>query len=123
MPWNTTNSPIDRERIRRILGIPVEKQWLNILDISMTRIQEVSEDAIATIQELLDEHESLKALVSQTLGDSSYALVRADVLEWEAGQRSSGMEIRIQQIKQEIASALLIEPPSSGYSSATLGRS
>jgi hypothetical protein len=114
MPWNTTVAPVDSERIRRALVIPAEKQWMDLIRAAQARIERDSPDAIATIQELLDNR-------YQAYGDAGYALIKADVLEWEPGVKPAGLDTLQEEWKRELSEALLIEPPDRGY--GTLSRS
>lgn len=120
MTWNTTTFPTDKERLRIVLGIPVEKQWLNILQMSMDRVENVSPDSVGTAQTLLDEWEQTKAEGSALKRSENYALVRADVLEWESGSRGAGFEERLAEIKQELATLLYIDPPEIGGSNGAV---
>lgn len=99
MAWNTTSLPSDKERLRIVLGIPAERNWLNILQQSMDRVVRDSQDSIFTAQNLLSEWETVKAQHSAVKASENYALVRADVLEWESGQRGAGFEERLLEIK------------------------
>lgn len=117
MPWDTET---DLERIRRTLRVPAEKIYLDIIRTSMSRVERESPASIATIQELLTEFEGNRKTTKALRGDASYAMTRADVIEWSPGQRDSGLQIDKEDIRQEIATALFLQLPeqsSNGYTS------
>lgn len=120
MPWNTIVAPVDSERIRRALVIPAEKQWMDLIRSAQARIERDCPDAIVTIQELLDNLEGNRTSRYQAYGDAGYALIKADVLEWEPG-KNAGLDTLQEEWKRELSEALMIEPPDRGY--GTLSRS
>ncbi|GEM_PF-3332755 len=124
MPWNTTSIPTDLERIRRALKVPAEKTYLDIIRLSMSRLELQAPDAIATVQEILDNLDNNRAKRMATLGDASSALIKADVLEWQPGAKSDGMDQLEALWVQELCAALYLElPVPSTYGNGTLGRS
>lgn len=123
MPWNTTAAPTDLERIRRALKVPAEKTYLDILRTAMSRVERESPDSIATVQELLDSLEGNRTKRTVTLGDASNALIKADVLEWQPGAKTEGMDVLRAEWIEELTAALYLELPHQTYSYGTLGRS
>ncbi|MBD1996001.1 hypothetical protein H6G00_05140 [Leptolyngbya sp. FACHB-541] len=125
MSWNIT-PPTDLERLRKHLKVPAEQMYLDILRISMERVERESPDTVYTIQEQLDQLDQLKIQKSNLVSSGSYGLTykKVDVLEWEwgGGDPSSGVAIQEAELVKDIATALHIElPESNGY--GTLGRS
>lgn len=130
-------APTDLERIRKHLNIPAEKYRLDILRISMSRIENESPDSIATVQAILTRLDvNRKKLLGIPLdpddpdeepddgayGDVSFAMIQADVIKWQPGSRTDGMEILQARLQRELASTLLIDIPES-YGYGTLSRS
>lgn len=123
MSWNTTIAPTDLERIRRALKVPAEKTYLDILRTAMSRVERESPDSIATVQELLDSLDGNRTKRTATLGDASNALVKADVLEWQPGAKTEGMDVLRAEWITELTAALYLELPNQSYGYGTLGRS
>jgi hypothetical protein len=123
MPWNTITAPTDLERIRRALKVPAEKTYLDILRTAMSRVEKESPDSIATVQELLDNLDGNRTKRMATLGDASSALIKADVLEWQPGAKTDGMDTLRAEWIQELTAALYLEIPNQAYGYGTLRRS
>lgn len=122
MPWNTDNPPTDLERIRRALKVPAEKYYLDIIRISMSRVERESPDTIATIQESLDSLDSNRSDIRAVRANPTYSMSRADVVEWDAATpQDTGLVVDREEIREEIAAALLIQLPE--RNNGTLGRS
>lgn len=111
MPWNVDTRPTDLERIRRVLKVPAEKIYLDIIRISMQRIEKESPETIDTVQELLDGLEGNRSSRAEAYSDAGYGLIKADVLEWEPGTKTVGLEVMRTEWIQELCATLLIEPP------------
>lgn len=90
MAW----APEDRERIRNALDLPSNETVLAAIQAGMDELTKRNPLAIETVQNALTKWETLEATLDTITGDASYALVKADVLEWEAGARSAGPEQR-----------------------------
>lgn len=127
MTWNTTNPPIDRERIRKVLNYPAVKLSVDSIQSAMDRITEESPESIATVQELLDQIEELSESLRTARSDASYAMIKADVVEWEAGgKRSEGIAIEKAELEADLAATMGLAPyteVSSGGSDGVLLRS
>lgn len=56
MPWRVTPAPSDRELLRRFLGFSMSDVALNVIQQRMGYVESVGgEDAIVTVQQMLDE--------------------------------------------------------------------
>lgn len=86
MPWNAD----DREKIRLYCEIPPLAEWVSVLDANMAAAEE---SVVQSVQAALVELDSLEALLNEQLKQDA-SLVRADVLEWEAGRAGAGKGVR-----------------------------
>lgn len=123
MPWNTTTAPTDLERIRRALKVPAEITYLDVLREAMKRVERESPDSISTVQELLDSLDGNRTTRTATLDNASNALIKADVLEWQPGAKTDGMDLLRAEWIAELTAALYLELPNQTSSYGTLGRS
>lgn len=111
MTWNTTTAPIDRERIRKALLYPAAKITVNQIQTAMDRITLESPESISSIQSLLDKLDDIDDLILTANSDSSYAMIRADVVEWEGGgKRTAGLWVERNGVIQELSSTLSLAP-------------
>ena len=105
MPFNTA-PPSDKERLRRALSYPATRDYLNVLGAAMDELEKNSQEAVTTVQGLLDEFDQLRTGASTALGGTNYALVQAGELRWESGARAQGFEQRQKQIVEELRDTL-----------------
>jgi hypothetical protein len=120
MPWNITTEPIDLERIRKALSIPATKEWLDIIRTAMSRLERESPSSIATVQEYLDQLEITRTQKRAQRTSDSYAMIRADVVEWQPGTKGAGYDLDEAELVQLIAQTLYIEPPETSNYGALL---
>lgn len=102
MAWATE----DRERIRNALDLPSNETGLAAIQAGMDELTKRNTLAIETVQSALTKWEALEDTLDSVTGDASYALVKADVLEWQPGQRSAGPEQRKAYWAGKIATTL-----------------
>lgn len=120
MTWNTTTIPTDRERIRKVLNYPAVKQSVDTIQSAMDRITNESPESITTVQSLLEQIDELAESLRTARSDASYAMIKADVVEWEpGGKRSEGIAIEKAELEAELAATMGLEP----YGGASVGGS
>ena len=101
MAWVST----DREKIRRHLSIPSTMQALDELDFLMGS---AAADQITTSQTAISKLDTLEATF-ETEASKNLAMIRADVIEYEAGNPEAKLSgVRIQQAywKEQLSAAL-----------------
>lgn len=104
MPFAATT----RDRILNCLGLPVvAPRWIEYVQESMDRAANYGgETAIARIEGYLTKYETAETTRNTQAGAS--ALIRADVLEWEAGKRNSGYETEMMHYRNLVLSSLFL---------------
>jgi hypothetical protein len=61
------------------------------------------------IKDTLDELDTLRSTLSTERSSANAALIRADVLEWQSGQRTEGMEQERLELQLQLANLLGVE--------------
>ena len=108
--WNTTTQPTDRERIRLALLYPAAKLYIDAIQSAMDRITNESPDSIATVQDILGQLDEVQETLTATLTDTSYAMIKADVVEWEpGGKRAEGMQSQLDTLTVWLATTMNLE--------------
>lgn len=100
--WQAT----DAERIRTALNLPPTAGVLDAIAIAMDWLTQHSSLTITTIQAKLNKLDALEATLDGIYGDSNFALVRADVLEWQPGNKAAGPEQARSRLIEDIRTAL-----------------
>ncbi|MBD2261362.1 hypothetical protein [Pseudanabaena sp. FACHB-2040] len=106
MPW----TPTTKARIMAALRLPqAAPRWWELVEDAMTRVEMLSGgSSIGYVEGLLTSIEAAKTAIASGAGDS--ALVRADVLEWQPGQRNAGFSQELAGKKEDLICALFTEP-------------
>ncbi len=121
MPFASTT----RDRVLNALGLPVvAPRWVEFVDEALGRAENYGgEDAVTRIEGYLTKYESAES--TRNSEASSSALIRADVLEWESGQRNAGYEVEMIHYRDLVLASLFIseERESIYIESAYFGRS
>ena len=69
---------------------------------------ESDSDLEAEVKAVLDQLDSIRDAIATERNNPNSALVKADVLEWEAGKRTDGMNLERQELRLYLASLLNI---------------
>lgn len=104
MPW-TSN---DKSRIIEYQAYSLEHQTVfNVSDRNnfvQAILDAMTDEALITVvQGKLTEMDTLDAALATELGSANYALIKADVLEWQPGNRTEGIKERFNDLRKEIA--------------------
>ncbi len=91
-------------KIVRFLGFSLGDK--DVIQQALTNIEINAPEFIPAIEFLTSELEQLEATIAEEMSSANSALIRADVLEWEAGARSEGMLNRRSELRHRIYNLL-----------------
>ncbi|HEY9737535.1 MAG TPA: hypothetical protein V6D06_14675 [Trichocoleus sp.] len=106
MPW----APTTKARVMAALRLPqAAPRWWELVQDAMDRVEALSGgSSIGYVEGLLTAIEAAKAAIAS--GATDAALIRADVLEWQPGQRNAGFSQELASKKEDLICALFTEP-------------
>lgn len=78
----------------------------DLLDQQMAYLLDKLPDMVAIVETDLATLETLDTSLTTEQGSTNASLIRADVLEWSAGQKTSGIEKRYETVRSRIARTL-----------------
>jgi len=96
--------PSDTERLREMFGF--RSSDLPLLRSAMSWLTDNNPEGIISVQINLLKYEGKYTETEAAYSDEDYALVKADVLEFDVNQRGIGLEILQQRYREKIWNAL-----------------
>lgn len=96
-----------RDRVMAALELPLEPEWIELVDMALTRAETYGGDAAVTrITGYLTKLEAAEASLNS--GAANAGLVRADVLEWAVGAKTAGYAQEMERLRGLILNSLFV---------------
>jgi len=96
----------DSDWLLVIMRLNIDMSFKDKVQLAMSNLETNSPEAVPAVQDLLAQLAEVNTAIATEQSSVNNSLIRADVLEWEEGGRSTGMTNQESRLQQQLYNLL-----------------